>query len=372
MKDRIMDNLFPESSEPGTREPLISVGILDRRETIAGSLNGDFGCEGAGAVSGRFFAHADSGLIVLADERGRGILRSSRITLAGGAGSTFTLMNVTIGKLFHWERPEDQTFQGNLILKSRPDGTLTAINETGLEDYLKSVISSEMSAHAPLEFLKAHAILSRSWLLSALIRKKEAKGATSATHEPTDLSGEVARWYEQEEHDLFDVCADDHCQRYQGITKIISENAGKAVEETLGTALVFDGRICDARYSKACGGITEDFRTAWDDKTVPYLTSITDGPVPRPPLLTEEGAEQWILSEPEAYCNAKDAETLRTVLPDFDRETKLFFRWTIEYSREELEKILKEKSGIDFGTLKEIKPLERGPSGRIFRLRISG
>ena len=372
MEEITMNDVFPESSVAGIREPVISVGIMDRQVSVTGRLNGRFRLDESGMVSGTFKAHADSGEIVLADEQGREIARSVRVKLNTRSESTFTLFNVTIGNRFHWERTENQTFQGNLLLRARPDGTVTAINEIGLEDYLKSVISSEMSAAAPVEFLKAHAILSRSWLIRTLSRKKAAKEVSIKPSKPMEKPGEVVRWYEQEDHDLFDVCADDHCQRYQGTTKIISGNAGDSARETFGTVLVHEGEICDARYSKACGGITEDFRTAWDDKAVPYLVSISDAPAHHRPLGNEEEARRWILSEPEAYCNVTDAEVLMKILPDFDRETKGFFRWKVDYSRMELEDILREKSGIDFGTLSEIKPLDRGPSGRIFRLMISG
>jgi len=182
----------------------------------------------------------------------------------------------------------------------------------------------------------------------------------------------VIRWYDQEDHDLFDVCADDHCQRYQGITKTVSNQAEEAVQETLGMVITHQDQICDARYSKACGGLTEEFATAWDNKRVPYLTSISDASIPHPPIKTEKEASSWILSEPEAYCNSKDEHLLKKILPDFDRETKEFFRWRIEYSRKELEEILQEKSGFDFGTLQEIRPLRRGPSGRIYQLKIVG
>jgi stage II sporulation protein D len=368
-----MSDIFPELLGTGISEPVISVGIMDRQESVAGRLNGDFGYGGfKGLVSGTFTARADSGEVVLVNEQGRELVRSPRVALIACDRSTFTLMNVTIGNRFHWERTENQTFQGNLVLKHRQDGTVTAINEIDLEDYLKSVISSEMSAEAPVEFLKAHAILSRSWLMRALNRKKEATRASTGPVKPIEKPGEVERWYEQEDHDLFDVCADDHCQRYQGITKIISGNAGDSVIETSGTVMVHEGEICDARYSKACGGLTEDFRTAWDNKPVPYLVSISDAPVHHAPVLTEEEATRWILSEPEAYCNVTDKKVLMKILPGFDQETKTFFRWEVDYSRSELEAILKEKSGIDFGTLEEIRPLDRGPSGRIFRLIISG
>jgi stage II sporulation protein D len=182
----------------------------------------------------------------------------------------------------------------------------------------------------------------------------------------------VIRWYDREDHDLFDVCADDHCQRYQGIIRIVSKQAEEAALETRGMAITYGNEICDARYSKACGGLTEEFDTAWDDKRFPYLASISDALVAHRPIMTEEEASAWILSVPGTYCNTKDEGLLEKVLPDLDRETKNFFRWRVEYSRKELEEILREKSGFDFGTLQEIVPLHRGPSGRIFRLKIVG
>jgi len=184
--------------------------------------------------------------------------------------------------------------------------------------------------------------------------------------------GEVVRWYGREEHDLFDVCADDHCQRYHGVTRITSPGVRHAVRDTRGIVLTWGDEICDARYSKACGGLTEEFETAWDDARRSYLTSVTDAPVPYPPVTTEEEAARWCLSAPGAYCNTKDKAVLEKILPAFDRETETFFRWTVDYAREELEEILCEKSGFDFGRLQTIEPLARGPSGRISRLRIAG
>jgi SpoIID/LytB domain protein len=352
--------------------PNITVGIMDRQVEVNGRLNGKFCGDGFDPVSGRFSAKATAGMIILTDEAHREIARSSLIRLTALKDSTFTLCGVTIGTRFHWERTEDQTFWGGLVLRPRKDGTIAVINEIPLEDYLTSVISSEMSPHAPLEFLKAHAVLSRSWLLAALGRRKNPEEGSVTAGKITEKPGEVILWYDREDHDLFDVCADDHCQRYQGITKIVSAQAQEAVRETCGKVITYQDEICDARYSKACGGITEEFDTAWEDKRVPYLGSISDARVPHRPIETEEEASRWILSEPEAYCNTKDERLLETILPDFDRETKAFSRWTLEYPRTELEEILREKSGFDFGTLQDIIPLRRGPSGRIIRLRIVG
>lgn len=351
-------------------EPKITVGIVDRQTEVNGRLDGSFRADRFGSVSGRFSAKAEAGAVVVTDEAHHEIARSPLIRLTGQDESMFSLFNVTIGNRFHWERTEDQTFHGELILCPRKDGTIAAINEVPLERYLKSVISSEMSGAAPMEFLKAHAILSRSWLLAALDRKKKIEEPPKSSEKITDE--EVIRWYDREEHDLFDVCSDDHCQRYQGITKIVSEQAEKAAQETRGRVIAYRDEICDARYSKACGGITEHFDTAWDGRRVPYLESISDAPVPHQPIGTEEEASAWFLANPDAYCNTKDEGLLREILPDFDRETKGFFRWKIEYSRSELEEILRAKSGFDFGTLQEIVPLHRGPSGRISRLKIVG
>jgi SpoIID/LytB domain protein len=353
-------------------EPKITVGIMDRQTEASGRLDGNFLGDGFGPVSGRFSAKATAGMIVLTEEAHREICRSKLIRVTAHEDSLFTLFNVTIGNRFHWERTEDQTFQGSLILQVRDDGTITAINEISLEDYLISVISSEMSSAAPKEFLKAHAILSRSWLLAALDRKKKAKDAPKLAERLIENEKEVMRWYDRQDHDLFDVCSDDHCQRYQGTTKILSEQAEEAIRETRGMAMTYQDEICDARYSKACGGLTEEFDTAWDGKRIPYLESISDASISHHLIGTEEEARRWILSEPEAYCNTKEGALLEKILPDFDRETKGFFRWRVEYSREEMEEILREKSGFDFGTLKEITPLQRGPSGRISRLKIIG
>jgi stage II sporulation protein D len=353
-------------------QPKITVGIMDRQTEVFGRLDGNFHGDGFGPVSGRFSAKATAGMIVLTGEAHHEICRSPLIRLTGLKDSTFKLFNVTIGSRFHWERKEDQTFQGNLILQARKDGTIAVINEIPVEDYLTSVISSEMSPAAPLEFLKAHAILSRSWLLAGLGRREKTKETSIGVRKIIEKEGEVIRWYDREDHDFFDVCADDHCQRYQGITKIISKQAEEAVRETRGMVITYQDKICDARYSKACGGLTEECASAWDDKQIPYLTSVSDASIPNRPIRTEEEASAWILSYPEAYCHTKDECLLEKILIDYDRETKSFFRWTIEYSREELEEILREKSGFDFGTLQEIVPLSRGPSGRISRLKIVG
>lgn len=355
------------------KQPVVTVGIIDGRSQVEAWLDGQFYADGIGPVSGGLVAHAKDSQVVLRNQAGLVIGQSPQIRLIGRDDTLFRLSGVIIGNRFHWERPEDQLFRGNLLILPRPNGTITAVNEITIEHYLASVISSEMRAEAPVEFLKAHAIMSRSWLMAALERKKQSP----ETHASSWVAGgadahEIIRWYEREDHDLFDVCSDDHCQRYHGITKIISKQAEAAVDATSGKVITHGGHVCDARYSKCCGGLSEDFRTAWNDRQVAYLTTVSDSPTIYPPVADEEEARKWILSEPKAYCNVKNDRLLEKILPDFDRETKGFFRWTVGYGREELEEILRVKSGIDFGSLLRIIPLERGPSARIFRLRIEG
>jgi stage II sporulation protein D len=354
------------------KEPILTVGIMDRETRLAGQLNGDFRIDEFRLLSGPFSAKVTEGKIALADGVHREIIRSPSIRLAPLGRSTFSLFQVTVGTRFPWEKKEDLTFRGDFILRLREDGTILALNEVSLEDYLTSVISSEMRPTSPIEFLKAHAILSRSWLLASLHRKSKTEPRSVPRGKISEKEGEVIRWYDRTDHDLFDVCADDHCQRYQGMTKIVSEQAKEAVEDTRGLVITYQGEICDARYSKCCGGLTEEFDTAWDDRSIPYLRSISDTPIPHPPIRTEEEASQWILSAPEAYCHTKERGFLEEILPELDLQTKDFFRWRIECPRGELEEILRERSGFDFGALREIVPLHRGPSGRVSRLRIVG
>jgi SpoIID/LytB domain protein len=353
-------------------EPIVSVAIMDRQPSVRGRLHGTFSGHGLTLEAGEFSARPGPGAVILSDGTGREVARSPLIRLKGGHGSFFDLFNVTIGRRFHWERREGQTFLGDLVLRSREDGTVAAVNEIPVETYLESVIASEMSASAPGEFLKVHAVLSRSWLLAALGRRRGSGGRPYAVPKAVGHEGEVIRWYDREDHDLFDVCADDHCQRYQGITKISSGEARQAVQETRGMVITYGDEVCDARYSKACGGLTEEFQSAWEDTPLSYLVSVVDGPVPHRPITTEAQAERWCLSRPAAYCNMGDPAILETVLPASDRETEDFFRWKVEYPRRELEEIVREKSGADFGRLREIVPLARGPSGRIVRLRVVG
>jgi stage II sporulation protein D len=354
------------------KEPYIRVAIIDGRDRVRGRLRGEFTGSGRETLSGPFTAASTGSSVTIFDNAGRAMERGPEIVLSPSGEATFELEDVTIGVQFHWERSENQTFEGGLLLKARPKGTLAAINRIPLESYLTSVISSEMNASAPIEFLKAHAIMSRSWVLAAIETRKKRKDLRSNSRETTSTTKEVIRWYDREDHDLYDVCADDHCQRYQGVTKITTQSAQHAIDETRGLVLSFEGSICDARYSKACGGLTEEFGTAWGDVSVPYLRCISDSASNRAAITSEQQAREWILSSPDVYCNTRDSAVLGKILPGFDQETPDFFRWSVTYNRKELEDILREKSGYDFGDLHEIAPLRRGPSGRISRLRISG
>ena len=355
-----------------SQEPVIHVGILERASTIEGAFGGPFGVPSSVRLSGAFSAVSAGGRVVLKDASGVEVIRGESIVCRPSASSTFLLKNVVIGIQFHWERKEEQVFEGGLRLVADAGGTITAINEIGVESYLRSVISSEMSAEAPIELLRAHAVTSRSWLVAMLNRQKKFRQAGVPSQRFHESGDEIVRWYDREDHHLFDVCADDHCQRYHGVTKIISRAADEAVRDTNGLFLVHGGEICDARFYKACGGRTELFENSWEDTPVAYLTSVSDAPVEHPVIDTEEKAERWVLSSPEAYCNTTDGKILRQVLPSFDQETSDFFRWKVEYRREELEEIVATKSGIEFGTLMDLVPLKRGPSGRIYRMKIVG
>jgi stage II sporulation protein D len=352
------------------KEPLIEVGLIDRTSEIKVKFNDLFRPRhGNSRILGSYLIRAEGGGFRLDSGRNSAHIEGRSITLTPEENATFSLKGVKIGINFHWEQMEDQTFHGDLHLILRDDGAMAVINRVRLEEYLVSVISSEMGAAAPLEFLKAHAVASRSWL-AAMLDRAAGKLTAEPRHEILE-SDSILRWYEREDHDLYDVCADDHCQRYQGITKVISAVAVRAVRETAGLFLVYGEEICDARFFKACGGLTDRYENTWEDRTVPYLTEVSDSIVPFPSIHSEEDALAWIYFRPDVFCNVDDRETLERILPAYDRETD-FFRWEVAYERPELEAILKKKSGLDFGVLKSIEPLQRGPSGRISRLKISG
>lgn len=352
-----------------SKEPVIRVGIIEHASEVHGMFNGPFTVEGT-LCTGEFHIYAEPGNLSCYDTSGRKVYSGDTLDCRHIGDAIFTLDDVVIGIHFHWERKERQTFHGDLRCVLRHDRSITVMNIVSVEEYLASVISSEMSAEAPMELLKAQAITSRSWLVAMLEREQRNVGVASLHSIQNDQ--EIIRWYDREDHDLFDVCADDHCQRYQGITKILSPRAVEAIDATRGIFLVYGDEFCDARFSKACGGLSEKFEFAWEDKNIPYLTSISDAKIQHAPITSEQDAEEWIFGSPEAYCNTNDGKILKQILPSFDQETTDFFRWKVEYEREELEELLRTKSGFDFGTLMNLIPLQRGPSGRIVRLRIEG
>jgi SpoIID/LytB domain protein len=289
--------------------------------------------------------------------------------------ASFELNDVVIGINFHWQRKEDQQFKGSLRIIIE-DNKLRAINIIPLEDYLVSVISSEMNATSSLELLKAHAITSRSWLLAQIEKGKQLQQPGKDYNPITITPEEYIRWYDREEHENFDVCADDHCQRYQGITRQSTPLVEQAVDETHGMLLMNEEAICDARYSKSCGGMTETFENVWEPEEHPYLQSIVDNAFMPDgydaDLTDEEAAEKWIRNSPDAFCNTNDREVLRQVLNDYDQETKDFYRWKLTYKQEALAELIARKSGKDFGAIVDLIPVERGKSGRLNKLKIVG
>ncbi|RHL12745.1 MULTISPECIES: SpoIID/LytB domain-containing protein [Bacteroides] len=318
------------------------------------------------------------------------------------ATDAFELLDVTIGINFHWERKEDQRFLGSLkiIVENKK---LTGINVIHVEDYLTSVISSEMSATASLELLEAHAVISRSWLLAQIHKNKEITETQTEYSAFTQTDEELIRWYDREDHTRFDVCADDHCQRYQGITRASTEIVKQAIAATRGQVLTSDGKICDARFSKCCGGAFEEFQYCWEDVKYPYLTKQRDwsksttsyklpatnamqndsaAPVagssslvadsPLPDLTQEAKAEHWIRTSPEAFCNTTDKKVLSQVLNNYDQETTDFYRWKVVYTQEELSALILKRSGIDYGQIIDLVPIARGTSGRLWKLKIVG
>ena len=290
------------------------------------------------------------------------------------AQSSFTLEDVTIGVNFHWERKEAQTFLGKLRFIVE-NNNICAINELPVETYLISVISSEMRATSSLELLKAHAVISRSWLLAQMEQRKAENSNVVKQPSLFKTDEEIVRWYDREDHKHFDVCADDHCQRYQGITKAANKHVVEAIKQTAGEILTSCGEICDARYSKCCGGAVEEFQYCWENIRKPYLQALPDtmpDTTSLPNLTNEAVARQWILSSPNAFCNTTDQKVLSQVLNDFDQETTDFYRWTQIYSQAEVKQLLEEKLAMQFGNIIDLIPMERGKSGRIYRLKIIG
>ncbi len=286
--------------------------------------------------------------------------------------ASFDLLGVTIGINFHWQQKENQRFEGSLkfIIENNK---LTAINIIDVEKYLTSVISSEMKATSSFELLKAHAVISRSWLM-AQIDKKNKKDENTISIENEN---ELIKWYDHDDHHNFDVCADDHCQRYQGITKQTTDAVVKAIAATKGQILMSEGEICDARFSKACGGVSETYENCWDNTPHPYLAKVIDNETETyasaADLTKEENAKNWILNGDEgSFCNTTSSRILKQVLNNYDQTTNDFYRWKVEYSQTEIQKLIESKSGIKFGEIIDLQPIERGESGRLVRLKIVG
>ncbi|MFH0843041.1 MAG: SpoIID/LytB domain-containing protein [Bacteroidota bacterium] len=358
------------------KTPELQVGICSGEE-ISFTLNAPYALQSYGtSFTGKIISRLKEGRIVMIRD-GRETVSDTLLVLQpyDTLNSSFTLHAVTIGVDFHWQRKEDQVFRGSLKLMTEGD-MITAVNIISVEEYLTSVISSEMKATSSEEFLKAHAVISRSWLLAQIEKSRNISRDRKKfdSHKRTD--NEVVRWYDREDHTNYDVCADDHCQRYQGITRAFTPEVSKVIRETFGEVLVYGGAICDARFYKCCGGLTELFENVWEPVRHPYLQRVIDHPAPPYGFSLEMGnedtARKWILGKPEAFCNTSDMEILSQVLNDYDQETNDFYRWKVAYTQKELSDIVKTRSGIDFGNIIDIVPLERGVSGRIIRLKIEG
>jgi SpoIID/LytB domain protein len=360
-----------------TKEPTVKVGLMSVAR-VRFTLNaGYLSSNGQVWPAGDYLAGVgDDSNIIVTDEAGRVVSaeRECQLSPVQQTGASFTLRGVTIGIDFHWQRQEDQQFNGALILRTDEQRRLLVINEISVEAYLTSVIASEMSATAHPELLKAHAIISRSWLLAQLAPWKAPRAKLAATQ--TQNEHELIRWYDKEDHTQFDICADDHCQRYQGQAKATAAAVFDAINDTRGQVLSYAGELCDARFSKSCGGYTEVYRAAWEDIDVPYLQAVYDGEDFSAqfalPLTDEANATQWIRQAPPAFCHTQERDILTRILPSFDRETADFYRWQMRLQQEELQTLLKQKLGLDFGTIKALEPVERGASGRLVRLRIVG
>ena len=357
------------------KQPNVNVGIVSGQK-IHFSLNKPYLAKGEMVTGEQEVAFSEGGILW------NGNQYSSLTFHPQSADASFSLSDVTIGVNFHWERKETQTFLGTLHFVVESD-KICAINELPVERYLESVISSEMSATSSLELLKAHAVISRSWLLAQMKKRREVAESGNNFFSFVKKDDRLIRWYDREDHTIFDVCADDHCQRYQGITKETSPHVAEAIRQTKGQILMDGDDICDARFSKCCGGVTEEFQFCWEDTPKNYLSSVRDiiqgvksvgsaSPAPLPSLQDEAAAEAWIRSNPPAFCNTTDKKILSQVLNDYDQETADFYRWKVTLTQEKLKQLLDEKLKMNFGDILDLQAEERGKSGRISKLRIVG
>lgn len=350
------------------KQPDVTVGIVSAQK-IHFSLNKPYLAKGEKVLGEQVVEFSEGGVLWNGNQY-------SQLTFhPQSADASFSLSDVTIGVNFHWERKETQTFLGTLRFVVESD-KIVAINELPVEKYLESVISSEMSATSSLELLKAHAVISRSWLLAQMKKRREVAESGNNFFSFTKKEDTLIRWYDREDHTLFDVCADDHCQRYQGITKETSSHVAEAIRQTKGQILMDGEEICDARFSKCCGGITEEFQYCWEDTPKTYLTAVRDIALgvehTLPNLTNEEEAEKWIRFNPPAFCNTQDKKILSEVLNDYDQETVNFYRWKETLSQEKLQQLIADKLKMDLGAILDMKAVERGKSGRISKLQIIG
>lgn len=361
-----------QNSAISYEEPVVAIGLLDHCDAACIHLKGHYR-----HLTGHLLAagelHVDSRAGVLGCKGvWCGETRELNLMPTDSEGCQFSL-EATIGINFHWQQRETQSFRGSLQLLPTLDNRLTVVNRVPLETYLESVVCSEMKSSSPQEFIKAHAIISRSWLLAQLVARDSA-GLVEDQNQ-NDVEGERIRWTEREAHQDFDVCADDHCQRYQGTARINAPGVVAAIRQTRGEVLTYVGRPCDARFSKSCGGIIEEYQTAWGDMAVPYLVPLRDtgGPDRNPPALVDDRAMRAFLQNPPAaYCNCNDVSVLSSVLNDYDLTTTGFFRWHVTLTANEASRIVGQKLGIDLGRIIDLEPVERGPSGRLKRLRLVG
>ena len=350
------------------KQPDVTVGIVSAQK-IHFSLNKPYLAKGEKVLGEQVVEFSEGGVLWNGNQY-------SQLTFhPQSADASFSLSDVTIGVNFHWERKETQTFLGTLRFVVESD-KIVAINELPVEKYLESVISSEMSATSSLELLKAHAVISRSWLLAQMKKRREVAESGNSFFSFTKKEDTLIRWYDREDHTLFDVCADDHCQRYQGITKETSPHVAEAIRQAKGQILMDGEEICDARFSKCCGGITEEFQYCWEDTPKTYLTAVRDIALgvehTLPNLTNEEEAEKWIRFNPPAFCNTQDKKILSEVLNDYDQETVNFYRWKETLSQEKLQQLIADKLKMDLGAILDMKAVERGKSGRISKLQIIG
>lgn len=350
------------------KQPDVTVGIVSAQK-IHFSLNKPYLAKGEKVLGEQVVEFSEGGVLWNGNQY-------SQLTFhPQSADASFSLSDVTIGVNFHWERKETQTFLGTLRFVVESD-KIVAINELPVEKYLESVISSEMSATSSLELLKAHAVISRSWLLAQMQKRREVAESGNNFFSFTRKEDTLIRWYDREDHTLFDVCADDHCQRYQGITKETSPHVAEAIRQTKGQILMDGEEICDARFSKCCGGITEEFQYCWEDTPKTYLTAVRDLALgvehTLPNLTNEEEAEKWIRFNPPAFCNTQDKKILSEVLNDYDQETVNFYRWKETLSQEKLQQLIADKLKMNLGAILDMKAVERGKSGRISKLQIIG